>query len=79
MEKEIKNEFNILGKMLKNSFDDVDKRFDRVDERFDGVDKRLKNLEIGQEDIRLRLDNTASQFDFDDLNSRVNVLEKKVL
>lgn len=45
---------------------------------FDAVDKRLKNLENGQEDIILRLDNTALKFEVVELKRRVGALEKKV-
>lgn len=36
---------------------------DSVNKRFDLVDKRLKNLEEGQEQIKLRLDNIAYRFE----------------
>lgn len=65
-------------KKVDKRFDDVDKRFDKVDKRFDKVDVRLDRLEQGQEDIKLRLGNTAFQFDVDELKKRVRKIELKV-
>ena len=44
---------------------------------FDGVDKRLSTLEQGQENIKLRLDNVAYQFQVQSLHQRLKILEKK--
>ncbi|MFH1611669.1 MAG: hypothetical protein ABH887_00100 [bacterium] len=85
MDKETKKEFELLGRMIKKGFDDVDKRFIGVDKRFDGVDKRfdrvearLDNLENGQEEIKLKLDNTAYRFELEDLKKRVKKTELKL-
>ena len=65
-------------KKVDKRFDKVDKRFDKVDKRFDKVEVRLGNLERGQEDIKLRLGNTAFQFDVDNLKKRVRKIEFKL-
>lgn len=85
MDKQTKNEFNNLGRMVKKGFDHVDKRFDDVNKRFDGVDKRfdsvearLDNLEKGQEEIKLRLDQVAYRFELQDLEKRFEKRLRKV-
>jgi len=74
-----------LAVMVKDGFDQVDKRFDQVDKRFDQVDKQFNHLEKvvdtlekGQEEIKLRLDNVAYCFELVELQKRVEILEKKI-
>jgi len=69
LSKKIEDEIGGLAVMTKRGFD-------KVDERFNGVDSRLKNLEQGQEDIKLRQDNTAHRFELNALGERVTKLEK---
>ena len=59
-------------------FDKVDGRLDRVEGRLDKVDNRLEKIEQANEDIKLRLGNTAFQFDVDNLKKRVRKLEFKL-
>ncbi|MBU2564567.1 hypothetical protein KKA23_03245 [Patescibacteria group bacterium] len=73
------------AEMVKGGFDNMDKRFDKVDKRFDKVDdrldkveNRLERIEQANEDIKLRLGNTAFQFDVNDLKKRVRKLEFKL-
>jgi polyhydroxyalkanoate synthesis regulator phasin len=63
MDKETKNEFQNLARMIKTGFDEVG--------------TRLENLETGQEEIKRRLDNVAYRFELDDLERRVEKLEFK--
>jgi len=71
-----------LARMIKKGFDDNDKRFEKIDEkmdkRFDKVESRLDNLEQGQEEIKLRLDNVAYRFEVEDLKKRVKKIEFKL-
>ncbi len=69
MEQEITNK-EILEAM--NSFST------NVDKRFDGVENRLKILEEGQDDIKMRLVNVAYRFELQELQQKVENLEKKV-
>ena len=41
------------------------------------MDKGFNNLERGQEDIKLKLDNVAYRFELQELQRRVELLEKK--
>lgn len=68
---ENEHSFNGLGRMIKEGFD-------QVDQRFDVVERRLTNLEIGQEDIMLRLDSKAPTSEVRELDRRVTRIEKKV-
>jgi len=62
--KESKTTIDDLARMVADGFAEMKERMDR--------------LEIGQEDIKLRLDNAAWRFEFKALDKRVTVLEKKV-
>ncbi len=68
-----------LAKMIKGGFDDVDKRFNDVDKRFDRIEVNLSNLQIDHEDIKLKLDRVAYRFEIEELQKRVDLLEKLVL
>ncbi len=72
MDKQTKKEFNSLARMIKTGFDATDKK---VDKRFDKVEMRLENLEKGQEDIKLKLDNVPYRFELKELEKRVDELE----
>jgi len=71
-----------LARMIKKWFDHNDKRFEKMDEkmdkRFDKVESRLDNLEQGQEEIKLMLDNVAYRFEVEDLKKRVKKIEFKL-
>ena len=64
-----------LAGMIGKGFEDV---CGRIDNMKNEVNIRLDNIEQGQEDIKLRLGNTAFQFDVDDLKKRVRKLEFKL-
>ncbi|MBI4050439.1 MAG: hypothetical protein HY396_00465 [Candidatus Doudnabacteria bacterium] len=70
-----------LSEQIGNLGRSVDKKIDNVagmvKHGFDAVDKKLQDLEIGQEDIKLRLDQAAWRFEVDALDKRVKVLEDK--
>ena len=59
------------AKMVKDGFDDMDKRFKEVHVRLD-------NLEQGQDEIKLRLDNVAYRFEVEDLKKRIKKIEFKL-
>lgn len=63
-----------LAMMVKNGFDEAEKK---GGERFDKLEKRLGDLEQGQEEIKLKLDNVAYRFELVELQKRVEILEKK--
>lgn len=54
----------------------MDDRFDSVDKRFDAVEGRLTNVENTTERIELRLGSFAYRFEFNELQGRVERLEK---
>lgn len=74
LEFSLKESFNAI----EDRFDSMDRRFEAIDLRFDGMDGRLGNLEDGQDQIRLRLDNVAYRFELNELSQRVTVLEQKI-
>ena len=66
-------------------FEQIDQRFERVDARFESADKRflgiessLAFLEEGQEEIKSRLNNVAYRHELQNLEKRVDGLEKKL-
>jgi len=67
---------------LRMSYDRIAKLikegFDHVDQRFHSVEQRLSNLERGQENILLRLDQHAHRFELDELDRRVTSIERQL-
>ncbi|MFH1536662.1 MAG: hypothetical protein ABID45_01595 [Patescibacteria group bacterium] len=47
------------------------------DRRFDKLEEKVINLELGQNEIKSRLDNVAHRFELNDLDKRVTKLELK--
>lgn len=93
MDKETKQEFDDLGRMIKLGFDEVDKKFKQVDKRFEQVDKRFERLEDRTErgfaNVNARLDIIEKDIaeirrhfvyrdEFEDLMGRVKYLETKL-
>lgn len=84
-----KNDLNEIKKIVDSSVEDsteslarmVNSGFNSVQKEINGMksemNDRLKKLEIGQEDIKLRLDNVAYRFELQNLERRVILLEKK--
>ena len=60
-----------LAAMIKTGFDEVTNKLGTHDKKF-------AELEQGQEDIKLKLDRTASDFDVTDHEKRIKKLEKAV-
>lgn len=58
---------NLAG-MIKRGFDEVDKRFDENAKQHQEIFNRLGNLEQGQEEIKLKLDQVAYKFELEELN-----------
>jgi archaellum component FlaC len=70
MDKDIKQEFETLGRAVKEGFDAVDKRFDAVDERFGAVENRLDGVEKRFDAVDKR---------FDGVEGRLNTVEVAVV
>jgi len=70
-----------LAGMTKRGFDRIDERFDRVDERFEKIDERFENvnarLDVIEGDLKEIKEEKVRPIDFEDLKSRVELLEKK--
>ena len=56
----------------------IAKGFDGIENEIGGMKNDVKNLKLGQDDIRNKLDNVAYRFELVELDKRVRVLEKKV-
>ncbi len=76
-----------LARMIASGFADtatkadihgLNTRADQIEGRLDSVELRLGSLEVGQEDIKLRLDSLAYKFEVKEFARRVETLEKKV-
>lgn len=52
--------------------------FDSVEARLLNIENRTSSLEIGQEDILMKLDNYAYKFEVNDLRKRVAKIEQKI-
>ena len=63
-----------LAVMMKKGFDGVDENLVQLKK---GMNEQFSKLEVGQEDIKLRLDQAAYRFEMQALEKRVEVLEKK--
>jgi len=55
----------------------INKGFDQVADQLGIVDRRLSRIETGQENIALRLDNVTYRFELQELEGRVDALERK--
>lgn len=86
MDKETKQEFDNLGRMIKVGFDDTNKRIDdfkvEVNERFERVDEHFSNvnarLDTIEKDISYIKNNFVYRQEFEDLLARVKYLETKL-
>lgn len=89
MDKEIKQEFENLGRMVKLGFDEVDRKFEKVDNRFKQIDKRFDVVDNQLYEIRKDLSEIKKNVvyrdefekfvvEFEDLTGRVKYLEKKL-
>lgn len=86
MEKEIKQEFDNLGRMIKSGFDEVQERFEQVDKRFEQVEDRMERgfvnvnarLDIIEKDIAEIRRHFVYRDEFEDLTARVKYLETKL-
>jgi hypothetical protein len=80
---------NKLAKEMRGGFSFMKQRFSHLEglieklaistqKGFEKVDERLDNLEKGQEDMKLSLDQHAYAIDVKDLKHRMTRVEKKV-
>lgn len=72
MRKKTKTTIDDLARMVADGFANTATKSD-----IQGLSTRMDFLEIGQEDIKLRLDNAAYKFEMKELEHRVEVLEDK--
>ncbi len=63
-----------LAAMVAGGFSDLT---NGMNSRFDAVEKDVKELQNGQEQIKLRLDNVAYRFELVELQRRVVLLERR--
>ena len=75
---EMREGFRRVDKTIEELARMVAEGFNSMGNRMDGFEKRMSGLEIGQDDIRNKLDNVAYRFELVELDKRVRVLEKKV-
>ena len=68
---------NLAG-MIKRGFDGVDKKFDENTKQHQQIFDRLDNLEQGQEEIKLKLDEVAYRFEVRELDRRLKKVEIKL-
>jgi hypothetical protein len=83
MDKEIKNEFENLARMVKTGFDEVNNKFEgrferletRVEDGFRETNARLSTIEQDISEIKKHF---VYRYEFDDLMARVKYLESKL-
>ena len=68
---------NLAG-MIKKGFDGVDRKFDENTKQHQQIFDRLDNLEQGQEEIKLKLDEVAYRFEVRELDRRLKKVEIKL-
>ncbi|MFH0792300.1 MAG: hypothetical protein V1905_03750 [bacterium] len=87
MDKKIKKQITLddLATMIANGFNEVGDNFkgnrqehERIFKILDNHTARLDNLEQGQEEIRLKLDQVAYRFEVEELNRRLRLVEMKL-
>ncbi len=79
----VDEQFEEMGLMVKQGFDEVDDRFVMFDQRFDGVDKRLDKMDerfdtvdLSLAAINRRLQQAVYENEFVVLQNRVTTLER---
>ena len=81
MDKEIKKEFENLGRMVKAGFDGVYKefnnRFDIVDKKIEELRQEILEIKASVGDIKLRMSEMAFKFEIKDIEKRLKRLEIK--
>jgi len=68
---------NLAG-MIKRGFDGVDKNFEQNKKEHQKIFDGLENLEQGQEEIKLKLDQVAYRFEIQELDRRLKRVETKL-
>ena len=80
---------NELARIVKQGFSEVKKdiddlamatkkEFDQVHQEFDQVHQEINGLKLGQENVELKLTNVAYRFELQELQQRVEILEKEI-
>ena len=69
---------NDLAGMIKKGFDENTEQHQQIFNRLDKTDIRLDNLEQGQEEIKLKLDQVAYRFEVQELDRRLKIVEAKL-
>jgi len=67
-----------LALAIKKGFDENTKQHQKLFDRLDKHGERLSNLEQGQEDIKLKLDQVAYKFEVQELDRRLKKIEAKL-
>jgi DNA repair exonuclease SbcCD ATPase subunit len=67
-----------LARMVAKGFSGMDSRLYTIEKTQKDLKSQMNVLKQGQEDIKLRLDNTAHRFEVEDLKKRVTRLEETV-
>ena len=70
--------FEPFANAIKQDFDVVNNKLDGMGKGIVSINSRLENLELGQEDIKLRLDQVAYRFEVQDLDRRLKLVEGKL-
>ncbi len=67
-----------LAVMIANGFNEVSDNFKGNRQEHEKIFNRLGNLEQGQEEIKLKLDQVAYRFEVEELNRRLRLVEIKL-
>ncbi|MFH0792299.1 MAG: hypothetical protein V1905_03745 [bacterium] len=80
MKKEVKKQITLddLATMIANGFNEVSDNFKGNRQEHEKIFTRLDNLEQGQEEIKLKLDQVAYRFEVEELNRRLRLVEMKL-
>lgn len=73
--KKLKLDHNDMEQIVKASFEDLE---NKINNRFNGVLNRIYNLEQGQEEIKMKLDNVVFRFEYDELKREHSETRRKV-
>lgn len=65
----------MLARLVKHGFDQMDKRFEQVDKRFEQVDKRFERIEGRLDHVDERLG--SLEYEQRETNRRLDAIEKK--
>jgi predicted nucleic acid-binding Zn-ribbon protein len=73
--KKLKLDHDDMLEITKTNFQDLE---EKINNRFNGVESRIYNLEQGQEEIKMKLDNIVFRFEYDELKRDYSETKRKV-